>query len=62
MLTTELDTFSHAKPVLDTETERLAQFLSDHFPEEVASADLSDEKSVFALTLELLKRLSRWEK
>ena len=41
--------------------DRLARLLSERFPEEAASADMSTQRGVVDLAAELLKRLWRWE-
>ena len=39
----------------------LREMLLDRFPEEAASADLSNDDSVLRLAMDLLHRLWRWE-
>jgi hypothetical protein len=51
-------------PVMDSQADvrSLAELLAERFPEEAASADLSNAEGVFRLTMELLHRLWRWER
>ena len=46
---------------LSAEVDRLARLILERFPEEAASANLSDPSNVVDLATELLDRLWRWE-
>jgi hypothetical protein len=48
------------KDSLEIQTERLADFIKEHFPEEASCIDLSDRKEVIGLVVDLLDRLWRW--
>lgn len=62
MMTTTCNPEPISTQISPAEAARLANFVAEHFPEEAASADLSDPKSLTDITLELLARLWRWEK
>jgi hypothetical protein len=47
---------------LESEAERLAQFLKERFPEEAAGVDADDPRGALRLAVKLLERLWRWER
>lgn len=61
MASNTLDRSQTRQGELETQVDRLAQFIEEHFPAEAAGADMCDRKDVLRLATDLLDRLWRWE-